>query len=167
MNLAMDLIREALLGGSGGGGGGGMELLFSDELEASTTSTSAVLLKEYDVTETIDFQEPNVWFLIHVRDKAGMRAGYFCGSDRIAINTYPLTSRTGYGQASAFFHCRLGSNGTDVSFNPNTYGVYGEFSWAASSRKVRIYTKYATGMTIDGTYVVEVYKLPAIGGKLY
>ena len=167
MNLAMDLIREALLGGSGGGGGGGMTRLLHDELEVSTTSTTSTLVKEYDLTELVDFRKPDVGFLIHIRDKAGIRNGYFIGSDRYAINTNVLMDKAGYSQQNAFFGMRVTSGGEVYSSSSFNFGVAGEFTWSNSSRLMRVYSKYGNSATIDGTYTVDLYEVPAIDGKLY
>lgn len=167
MNIAMDLIREALLGGSGGGGGGGEKLILSDTLTISTTNTSAVLEKEWDVTDMIDMLEP-VWFYAKIRDKAGLRDGYFGGSDYIICNKGAMLGNNTYGLGA---NARWGARMTGGSlYNVNqTTGVYADWSIAASSRKFRVYSKYGSGTssTVDGEFTVELYKIPAIGGKLY
>ena len=57
MNLAMDLIREALLGSDGGGGGGGggdsFELVYSKDYEINQSSSTAITVDTIELTNTL------------------------------------------------------------------------------------------------------------------
>ena len=166
MNLAMDLIREALLGGSGGGGGGGggdaWQQIFHAEKAYSTTVTSKTL--QETITTLVDsFKTPNVWIWIHIRDKAGKRAGYFYGSDTIYFKAEPTYPSSSFNLGGYVMYVVVNDSGNYEGSTADSSGnyVYGVYGTVDGSYGLRLYTRYnaSNSKTIDGTYVVDVYLL--------
>lgn len=153
MNLAMDLIREALLGGSGGGGGGGgdsFQLIYSDHLAITTTSTSAKL--EHTIDDVgVDIKNIQDKILYtHIYDRNGRKDGYFYGQEEFSY-------RKSSSEQTVDTYVRIrGNSGDIVVANGGPYGVYTSFP---SSGKIWIYSKYnaANGGTTDGDYQVDIY----------
>lgn len=172
MNLAMDLIREALLGGSGGGGGGSnsFTLIDSREIEISTSSTSATVIRE-DAISSLDLIDPDSYFYIKIRDKAGHRNGYFYGSDAFYYNN---TVSAGTDMAALIFVFAQ-SSATKMTCSPytasNPYGVWVQIPYSSnqSGQKMQIKARYGSSAskTIDGTFTVELYKVTFNGNSFF
>lgn len=165
MNLAMDLIREALLGGSGGGGGGGgiAELIKTESLGAlSTTSTT-----EVNTGLTISVPNANIYDILIVLTKAKeSQAGYHIGTATILClnkqgydgnitnvttikNKYMMRHNTSSGGE----FIRTGSGSTE-------YGVYVKnTSYTDNIDVSTVYMKYSAteSGTIDGNFDAYVY----------
>ncbi len=155
-------------GGGGGGGGSSWTLLATQEYTVSTTSTSNELVG--NITLTLDdYADPQTVLWVHIRDKAGKRAGYVYGSDamffhyQLAVdNTNSLSTRPSgvfYVNASGNYGCGSGSTG---------YGVFANrLYYTSSNHYVEIYSRYTSSYgTIDGTFKVEVYKLTMPSGMV-
>lgn len=151
----------------GGGGGSSWTLLATQEFAVSTTSTSNTSVG--DITLTLDdYADPQTVLWVHIRDKAGKRAGHFYGSDamffhyQLAVdNNNSLSTRplgVFYVNASGNYGCGAASG----------YGVYADrLYYTPSSHYVQIYSRYTSSYgTIDGTFKVEVYKLTMPSGMV-
>ena len=164
MNLAMDLIREALLGGGGGGGGGGIaELIKTQSLGTlSTTSTT-----EVNTGLTISVPNANVYDILIVLTKAKESpVDYHIGTATILClnkqdytgnitnvttikNKYMMSHR----HSSGGDYIRSGSGSTE-------YGVYVKnTSYTDNIDVSTVYMKYNSteSGTINGDFDAYVY----------
>lgn len=135
---------------SGGGGGSDYTLLASKEFEVSTTSTTAIDVGT--VSAGAAAYDSSKIIYVRIRDKAGVRDGYFIENDSWFANLYQYKSQT-----TLLSICGKLSIGEGV-VSSSAYGVY-PYS-ISSDGTVTIKAKYSSSYgTIDGTYVVEVYAL--------
>ena len=163
MNIAMDLIREALLGGSGGGGGGGdAVLVYKGEVECSTTSTTATLVKTVTPEESILDKDALVYIVI--KDKAGKRNGYFYKYFYFGFCNQQANGNAG---APTYINCLMSINNNLYSMQTNS--LYGIYPSVINSGDVQIYERYGanSSRTIDGTYVIEIYKMQLPDGVIF
>ena len=139
----------------GGGGSSSYTLISTQEQAVSTTSTTRV--KVVDISGTYSMSDI---IFVRIRDKVGKRNGYFYGSDTVF---FPATSEGAStintaGRRTYY----VDSNGNTTSSQQATasagYGVYG---YTRSSTNITISCQYnATySLTVDGTYVIEIYRL--------
>lgn len=164
MNLAMDLIREALLGGSGGGGGGGgdgtMVLLKEQDLgKVSTTSTSAVNIGTVYVKDVLGLYDA----VLYEVNAAEEKVGYHWSTRGIfwKIKSGASPSLQNVTHKSNIF---VNSDGTKKYISGSTaYGIYPDGTPAASGSDITmtLYGKYSSTYTgtIDGNYTIRVYGL--------
>ena len=164
MNIAMDLIREALLGGSGGGGGGDGDavLVYKGEVECSTTSTTATLVKTVTPEESILDKDALVYIVI--KDKAGKRNGYFYKYFYFGFCNQQANGNAG---APTYISVIMAINNEKYALDKNT--LYGVYPSVINSGDVQIYARYssATSKTIDGTYIIEIYKMQLPDGVIF
>ena len=133
-----------------GGAGSSYKLLKSAEFTVNTSSTSAIDVgtvaagaAAYDSSKII---------YVRIRDKAGVRDGYFTGVDNWFVNNCQYK-----GSITTLITSAKLVHGKGV-INTSSTGVYPMS--IASDGTVTIKAKYnSTYGTIDGTYVVEVYAL--------
>lgn len=133
-----------------GGAGSSYKLLKSAEFTVNTSSTTAIDVgtvaagaAAYDSSKII---------YVRVRDKAGVRDGYFTESDTWFPNQYQYKSKT-----TSLIDCGKFVIGKG-SVSTSQYGVcpYVISSDGTVTIKARYNSAYGT---VDGTYVVEVYAL--------
>lgn len=133
-----------------GGAGSSYKLLKSAEFTVNMDSTTATDVgtvaagaAAYDSSKII---------YVRVRDKAGVRDGYFTGFDAWFLNPYQYKSQTLSLSSFAKFIIGKGTASvTSAGVYPNSIG---------SDGTVAIKAKYNSSYgTINGTYVVEVYAL--------
>lgn len=144
-----------------GGLGGSYTLLATQEFTTSTTSTSAV-----DVgTMTVEgISDSSVIIYVRIRDKAGKRAECFYGSDCFFMNANKANENTTAQSVALRNALRCNTEGKIwgyTSGDATGYGVYA-FSIANDNTNIlQIKQRYSSSRsyTIDGTYIVEVYKL--------
>lgn len=147
--------------------GSSWKLLGSTEITTSSTSTTATSVGTLTIPEAWD---ANKIILVRVRDKAGKRAGYFYGSDSFFLNYQDASGGTStITYAGRLIH-RCTSSGAYSSYVGATttgYGVYGYSISAAGV--VNIYRRYNSNysLTINGTYIVEVWALDYEPGKVF
>lgn len=136
--------------------GSSYTLLGETELTLNTTNTTAVLVGQIDVT-IADSWTPNDVIYVSIRDKAGKRSGYCLGSDAWFVNANAANStQSNFSTAARLIYTY--DNGI-YSVAATGYGVYA--GYISPNGFVTVYTRYnATLGTINGTYKVEVYKLP-------
>lgn len=148
------------------GGGTSWTLLATQEYSVNTTSTSNALVG--NITLTLDdYADPQTVLWVHVRDKAGKRAGYFYGLDAMFFHFQLANGSTNslsvkpiitlYGNTSGGYSGAAASSG---------YGVFPyRLYYTSSSHYVEIDSRYSSSYgTIDGTFKVEVYKLTMPSG---
>lgn len=123
---------------------------------ANYTSTSAVSAGSKTYNSTISTKDKIIW--VRIRDKAGKRAGYFAGSDTFFINTNRGNGSTStYATAGRFIHRYTTSNAW-ATYIGNS-GVYGYSISSAGNLVIRKAYSSTNSLTIDGTYLVDVFIL--------
>lgn len=141
-------------------GGSSWKLLGSKEQNVSTTSTSAGSATTISIGSEAVTTAKIIY--VRIRDKAGARAGYFVGSDTFFINTNKANNSTSAMTTAARMIHRYSTSsqwGQYVGATTTGYGVYG-YS-ITNAGVVNIYRRYNSNysLTINGTYVIEVYAL--------
>lgn len=145
----------------------GWKLLGSTEITTSSKSTSATSVGTLTIPEAYDGSRI---ILVRVRDKAGKRNGYFYGSDSFFMNYQDASGGTStITYAGRLIH-RVTSAGDYKSYVGATttgYGVYGYSISAAGV--VTIQRRYNSNysLTINGTYVVEVWAIDYEAGQIF
>lgn len=138
----------------GGGGGGGFTLLYSSEVQASTTSTSATSLETFQTGATF---EAGKTYMVSIRDKAGKRNGYFYGTDTYFFIPGSFASDT----LSSSVCIGINSDGT---YNRGSSGrgvyLYRYYGGSSTMGDINIYERYDdTRGTVDGTYTVKLFEV--------
>ena len=135
------------------GGGGAYTLIASEEFDVSTTSTSAVTVGNVTVN-TNDWTDKSLFVV--VRDKAGIRNGYFAYTVSLIAMIQVIGTDAAFGAAS--YRCV-----NNVMARPSSKnGVYPSYlNITQSTTTITVSAKYNSSYSgsIDGTYVVEVYAL--------
>jgi len=136
-------------------------LITSQEYAISNfTTTSATSHATINLGSS--YYTSNKIIYVKVRDKAGPRNGYFVGCDAYYFNYYAANNSTTTLAVRPIVIHRCSSSGAFTSYatGSNTgYGVYPNSITSAGA--LGIYKRYSStySLTIDGTYVVEVYAL--------
>lgn len=151
--------------GTASGGTSPWTLVKSQEFEAVQTSTSYATAVTISCGSTIATKDKVVW--VHIRDKAGARAGYCYGSDAYFMNYNKANGSTSTFSVPAVLCIRY----TTSSAFAGTAGQYGVYAYSISnSGSLLIRKRYNSSysLTIDGTYVAYVYTLDLPDGlKLF
>lgn len=147
--------------------GSSWKLLGSTEITTSSTSTTATSVGTLTIPEAWD---ANKIILVRVRDKAGKRSGYFYGSDSFFLNYQDASGGTStITYAGRLIH-RCTSSGAYSSYVGATTTGYGVYGYSISAAGVtNIYRRYNSNysLTINGTYIVEVWALDYEPGKVF
>ena len=153
---------ERTAGTASGGGGYGYTKLGSTDLTVNTTSTSNT--NQGSITVAAAWTKAKIIY-VRVRDKAGARAGYFYGSDVWFINANLANGSTSTFTTGARAIIRYSTSSQYAVYSGTGYGVFGYD--ISSAGRVRIYSRYnsTNSLTINGTYVCEVYSLDWPDGK--
>ena len=138
-----------------GGGSSPWTLIKSQENTVNTTSTSAATAVTISCGSAISTADKIVW--VHIRDKAGARAGYFYGSDAFFINYNRGSGSTATFNVPAVV-CLRYNNGAYAG-TAGQYGVYGYSISSTGSLIVRRRYNSNYSLTINGTYKIAVYTL--------
>lgn len=154
--LEDDIVIEDITGG----GSSAWTLLGSAEYTVSTTSTSTAITGTIQCGAAASTAAKIIY--VKVRDKAGPRVGHFVGSDSFFININAANgSTTAFGGAGRII-TRLATGGTFGQYQAGSTTGYGLFGYSiSSSGNVQIRQRYNStySLTIDGTYVCEVWAL--------
>jgi len=154
--------------GGGGGGGSNWELLASQEFTVSTTSSTETTVGQITL-DLSKYKDPEIMLWVHIRDKAGKRAGYWYGNDTIFFHYQLANGSTNTLSTNASFILYVNSSEKYVGAS-TAFGVYAErLYYTSTNHYVRINSKYgATYGTVDGTYKCDVYTLkPPTGMTLF
>lgn len=144
--------------------GSSWTLLGSKEQAVTTASTSASSATTISIGSAAWTHSKIIY--VRIRDKAGPRAGYFYGSDTFFINVQSANgSQSQCTNAARFIHRYTTSTSGEPGWSQTAYtsttgyGVYAYGITAAGA--VKIYRRYnsSSSLTINGTYVIEVYSL--------
>lgn len=162
MNLAMDLIREALLGGSGGGGGGGgsvatlLKTLDLGHVTSSSTTAADIgktitlenVADKYDLILVYSLSDavPGAGQNVHVSTLTIIVCTYYSGSYAVsALTSSNVNVKKGASPRTA-------TSNQGVFFAPAITGTT-----ITLTGKVQYNSNY-TG-TLDGNYIAYVYGL--------
>ena len=148
-------------GTSSGGGGSSWTLLGSKEMTISTTGTSNT--NQGDITCSGAFTKDDIIW-VRIRDKAGKKSGYMYGTDTIFLNANKANGSTSTYSTKMTTVIRYSTSSQWACY----IGNYGVYAYSISSAgKILIYSRYnsTNTLTINGTYVIEVYKLTLPTGK--
>ena len=140
-------------------------LLGSHEFTVSTTSTSAASVGTFTVPTTVWTKDKAIY--VCIRDKAGKRAGYFYGTDNWFINLNVQTGSTSAFTAGLRYIRRYSSSSVFGQTQTSSTTGYGVYAYSiAKNGTIAVYSRYNStySLTINGTYVVEVYTLDLPGG---
>lgn len=140
-------------------------LLGSHEFTVNTTSTSAASIGTFTVPTTVWTKDKAIY--IRIRDKAGKRAGYFYGTDNWFINlNAQIDSTADFAFGLRYIRRYSASSVFEQYYSSGTtgYGVYARS--IAKDGTIQVYSRYSSSytLTINGTYIVEVYTLDLPGG---
>lgn len=141
---------------SGGTGTSEWTHLKTQEFTISTTSTSAASAGTIACGSVAS--DDAVIIYVRVRDKSGKRAGYFAGSDAFFMNYNRANNSTSAFSVPAVMCYRY----TTSSAWAGTAGQYGVYGYSiASNGTITIRRRYNSSysLTIDSTYVVDVFTL--------
>lgn len=143
-----------------GGGGSSYTLLATQEFTVSTTSTTAQSVGIVQAGSAAWTSNKIVY--VRIRDKAGARNGHYVGTDTYFCNERPANGISfTYYTAAKMVYRRL-DNGTFLTaavITSDAYGLYGYTITSAGEIDIRVKYSSSYSLTIDGTYVVEVYLL--------
>ena len=140
-------------GTASGGGGSSWTKITSSENTVSTTSTSAASAFTLALGSSAFTKSKIIW--VHIRDKSGERAGYFYGSDAFFINYNAGSGSTTTFSVPAVICLRY--NNSAFAGTAGQYGVYGYSISSAGTLTVRRRYNSSYSLTINSTYVTEVY----------
>ena len=139
------------------GGTSDWTLLASHEFTASTTSTTQTVLGYIDLNS---LPSGNYIVLVHVRDKAGPRSGYFYGTDSF----WMVNNGTRPNNANPPGYTILYSNNA-YSMSTSMRGIYPYTINTSFQVQMNVRYSSSTSGTINGTYKCEIYKLTAPTGS--
>ena len=128
----------------------------SAEFDVTTDSTTASKVGDIEYTEELTKDD---LVFVHVRDKAGKTDGVFYGNDAFIMLVGLANGSTGSDNRIMCGTLKTNDSGAySMNYTPN--GVYAS-AINPGTKKITISAKYNSSYTgtIDGTYVVEVYKL--------
>lgn len=137
------------------------KLIATQEYTASATSTSSSSVGT--ITLGSNYFTSDKIIYVKIRDKAGSRNGYFVGTDTYFFNFYAANNSTTILESKATFVHRKSSAGSFNTYVPVSsnegYGIYPASlnSSGVLTIKKRYNSTYT--LTVNGTYVVEVYTL--------
>lgn len=142
------------------------KFITSREVTTSTTSTSASTAITMSSLGSELYTADKIIY-VRIRDKAGKRAGYFYGSDNYIFNYNKANGGTGDVTTIARLIHRYSTSSqfaTYVGATTTGYGVY--VSSITSNGSLAISKRYNSSysLTVNGTYVIEVYYLEPAGG---
>ena len=148
------------------GEGDSYTLLYSGEHTISSESETEEVI---DTLTIAGISDANAIIYARVRDKAGLRANYFFGSDIFFENYCKAEQKTTTLGGHKYIY--FGSNSGELShYAPGitaNYGVVVNQISNDGTDTVNIVARYGSSYskTIDGTFTVEIYKMPCPGGK--
>lgn len=139
------------------GGSSSYQLIYTQNLTANNiTSTTATNFTTISVGSAI--HTANTLVYVKIRDSQAPRVGYFIGTDAWFANPFAANGTTNTVTACGKNTYRYNSDSTFGSTDSG-YGLYG-YSINSSGALVIRQRYHATyTLTIDGTYVLEVYLL--------
>lgn len=135
--------------------------LFSGEVTDSYDQTTAAAAKTC-ACGSVAYTSSGILY-IKVRDKAGKRNGYFYGTDVFLFNRNPAEGSTSTkslssnSQGGVSVTYRYADNAMSTYSAYNGYGLYGYSVSSAGNVVVRHRYNASYSLTIDGTYLIDIY----------
>ena len=158
-------ITEGSNSGGGSGGDSAWTKVAETSYQVSTTNTTPATVAMWSTGHS-ELWTADKWVYVRIRDTAGLRDGYFFGSDQFFYNSN-LVNGISSTYISTALRIYTSYSGTDITTKA-TSGSGGNGIWADylySDGRIRIRKRYNTNSrTINGTYKVEVYLLDPAGG---
>ena len=144
-------------------GGGSVEFGYNWEhiktVDLGTISTSSTTASTVTTIATdSSLWTSSAYILVQVRDKAGLRIGYFYGTDNFFVNYAPIIGTTSISVAARF--CMKGDTDSNrISGAMQSYGVY--TSQLASDGTITVRKRYSSSYTetVNGSFEARIYKL--------
>ena len=143
------------VGTASGGTSPWHKLITAREDAVSTTSTTAASAFTVALGSSAFTKDQIIW--VHIRDKAGAKAGYFFGSDAFFINYNKASASTSTFSVPAVICLRY--NNSAYSGTAGQYGVYGYSINSSGTLTVRKRYNSSYSLTVNGTYITNVYAL--------
>lgn len=148
---------------SGGGGGSDYTFVTSEEIDVSTTSSSATTVLQITLP---DGHIADAMYYVKIRDKAGKRNGYFFGADHWFVDMAKGNGSETLVSFRPTVYYAIDSSGkfrsvsTSSTYAPSSSGIGVFASTITKSGLLKIQAQYSSSYgKVDGTFVVEVYKL--------
>lgn len=148
-------VNGTLLTGTSSGGSSWTHVKTA-ELSVSTTSTSAASAGTIACGSSICTEDKIIY--VRIRDKAGKRAGHFVGSDAYFMNYNKANGSTSAFNVPAVL-CHRYTTASQHAGTAGQYGVYGYSISNSGTLTIRRRYNSSYSLTIDGTYVVDVFIL--------
>ena len=140
-------------GTSSGGGGGWTKIGSTTELTVNTTSTSAASAGTIALGSAY---YTNAYIIyVRIRDEEGKRNGYFYGSDTYFMNYWKANGATSTLSVCAQCHYRYNNNA--LAATAGAYGVYGYSINSSGTLTIRRRYNSTNTLTINSTYLIDVY----------
>ena len=130
--------------------------ILTQDVTVSTTSTTDATAATIACGSAIATKDKIIW--VHIRDKAGPRAGHCYGSDAYFMNYNKANGSTSAFAVPAVLCIRY----TTASAFAGTAGQYGVYGYSISNTgSIIVRRRYNSNysLTIDGTFSVSVYTL--------
>ena len=134
----------------------------NQELTVQMTSTTASSAGTIACGSAISNKTQIIW--VHIRDKSGPQSGCFYGSDAFFVNTQKANSSTSTFSAPAIECIRYTTSNTYAA-TTGAYGVYGYSIANDGTLTIRKRYNSSYTLTIDSTYVIDVYTLDIPSGE--
>lgn len=142
--------------GTSSGGGSSWTHIATKEVQVTTTSTQASSATTISCGTSI--VDKNKIIYVRIRDTAGKRAGYFAGSDAYFMNYNKANGSTSAFAVPAVL-CYRYTTSSQWAGTAGQYGVYGYSISNAGVLTVRRRYNSNYSLTIDSTYVIDVFVL--------
>lgn len=140
---------------SGGGSSSWTKIGNTSELAVNTTSTTASSAGTVELGSG-HFDKTKIIY-VRIRDKSGARNGYFYGSDTFFINWRNANSSTTALSVVAQEYYRY--NNDAYTGATGAYGVYGYSLTSGGTLTIRRRYNSTNTLTINSTYLIDVYEL--------
>lgn len=138
--------------------------LATQEFTVSTTSTTATETGRITLDSSAYTKNKIIW--VHIRDKAGKRAGYFYGTDTFFMNLNAANGSTSALSTSPCMTIRCNASGNYEAAAQNTSAAYGVYAYSLTDAGVLVIRhRYSAtySLTVNGTFVVDVYAIDPTG----
>lgn len=144
----------------GGGGGSSYTLIHSEEFQLTYSSTTAATATTIALGSSGWFA--NAVLYVKVRDKAGRRNGYFLGTDSYIMNYQAANNAASNLTAGSGLVHSQKSDGTVNTVSGSMSSLQGLYPYSlAADGTLTMRKRYnaSNTLTIDSTYIIEIYKL--------
>lgn len=138
-------------------GGYGYTKLGEGEVSINTSSTAQTEQLTIECGEEAYTKDRIIY--VRIRDKEGLKNGYFYGTDNFFYNTNKANGETYDCTMASRIIIRRTNYGTYSANTNNNYGVYANS--INSNGTLKIYSRYSSSYSgsINGTYHIDVYAL--------